>query len=1652
MNRLGAVIAAVGGIVLNSAIGAVDWAAVNAAARRQALLPVRAGEPGRVPFWNANARAFIHPPAFDFRAVEGATSYRFVLKPENGKASVWSASAPWKPLDAEVWGALPPGYQTLRVEGLDDGKRVLGVAGERTFYRAAVFRGPYPAPARGYRETARRVYAAVFRLPHVQAWLTRDEPDESYDLYCYPAKILSSMIVALARHADDAPADRAAALSVARKMADWLIARSQPADAPLAHFPPTYWGSRRKEAVRYAGQNMLSYPAVAANAFFALAEATGEARYREQALRIARTYLKLQGKDGTWPLKVREEDGQPVRDNRVVPDHELFGMLDQAFAATGDAAFTVAAERAFASVTKGACVTWNWDGQYEDQDPKPPYGNLQKGVAADAAIRLFASGRDIALAREIVDWCEDQFVVWSDPVHHMDWQHWKTPTALEQYEYYTPIDASMADMIGAFAAAYRATGDALYLAKARALADNLTRNQRPDGTIPTYFDSRAGSDWVNCMVYSAERLRELADADEGALYSFSVRPQEVYTFEGLVANAAADGALELRFVDAAGKDVAETERQLGYSPSIGRASFRAGSGRVAMTCRAGFADGISPVRGIVTCVRGGPVRFASARAYPGEPSNAGAASAGIDGRLRGEGAFARNLASNGSFEELDGSGVPKHWKWTGPGTYRLSSDSYAGERSLELSSESAGGRLECDPVRLRSRDPVQILYAAKFGKYATPHGHLDPVRVEFLSDDGHGGYSPIRERNPVPRQEYQFRAFDRFNGEWFPAFAREYAVPQEAVALRVYCEYRDRRVDGRGGSANWGTMRLDNVAVWQKPAAKVPDDVQSVAYAPLFFGGVKPPQLPAGRRREHSVVLSQRRGKDGSFFFSEERTPVRIPLSVGDLIGYDRDLELVGSVRDENERELSSFSRKVSVAPYELVQVDLPVGTPDRYGAYLVQLAVREGGAEVARGTARFAFAERRSTAKEADKDGGDYPFDLHLGAHFNFDGVQSPETADLQAGLCEMLGVRGVRLQLRYNGCRLEGTEDEAASAARGKVADFRRERLPALRRHGIRWWVSLMEQDPSSLPHSPKTEGEFAAWTAWHRALAQELRGEADFVLFGNEGLGGYVNSLGPDANLWPKSQFDGSIRHWWRCCGAALKGLKAGDPKLLCGPAHASDPDGYMARWFRKITKDELSFDCWGVNSYVEPSKIACAVARELGERHVGRSFGVIPEIGHRAANQRDYVAAADKVAETYLSVLADCPWMRHITWFILCEFDGYCLFDQSYGAMPAAVAYLTMTETLGAGRVERHHRLVDGGRLFEWRRRDGSVVLAGWSPRSQPIRVETSGDRVECLDVYGNRSAVPVREGEALVMLGPRITYLRGGTDLRMAEGVRMAARIAPEGKVVQLAVKNLRRKACSFVIRAETHPFVTVDETSLTPAELAGGQKKILDIPVTAFRPNDARRLSVRFVVREPGGVEQMCEVDVTGLADRTLPPNLAHNGAFGRWKDESSPEGWVTGSRKGTGGWMPPEWRFCRCDGDGFLSAPCAAIVVPGAHPWRNGVLYYQSAVALKPNTRYFLGAALRTVARGSWPFPIAHVKGLAGASGRKDVPLKTVPLAADSPAAKLGWNRWECVFETGSDEPCSVDVELRMQNLGYGEVRYDDIELYELGPARRIP
>lgn len=492
------------------------WQGVNKDSADQYMLPLRPGEPGGAPFWNANARQFMHSPSFAFTPTNNAAVYRFTARHRaSGTDFVFTADAPWRPL-TNIWAALPVGYVDLTVTPLDAAGNALAGEQVRSFYRAACFSGLYAPGARTYLEAAKLCYAGVYNLPHVQSWLTNAAPSSAYELYCYPAKIIAALIEAMVAHAalTEQAQERTNALEIARASADWLIANSQPAGMPLEYLPPTYWGSKRTAAT-YKGQNMMIYPPEAALSYLKLYDATQDAKYRNAALNIAVTLRALQLPGGSWYLKIWESNGLPVTANIAIPEGYFEELFQRAAQLTGDAAYTACAAATRQYTMQGPFVSYNWEGQFEDMQPTPPYENLEKGKPAEFSSYLFAlSANDPTLlpqARELLAWCEDQFTVWSQPLTHLDSANWQMPCALEQYHYYTPIDASSADMIRAFANAYAVTREPVYLEKAKAMADTVTRMQRTDGTIPTYFDSRAstGTDWLNCMVFAARALMRL---------------------------------------------------------------------------------------------------------------------------------------------------------------------------------------------------------------------------------------------------------------------------------------------------------------------------------------------------------------------------------------------------------------------------------------------------------------------------------------------------------------------------------------------------------------------------------------------------------------------------------------------------------------------------------------------------------------------------------------------------------------------------------------------------------------------------------------------------------------------------------------------------------------------------------------------------------------------------------------------------------------------------------------------------------------------------------------------------------------------------------------------------------------------------------------
>ena len=456
-----------------------ERAALAARVREDLTHEIRPGGVDGQAFWNGNAQMFMYPPAFPFQKVKGAVRYRFQVMDDQQYAHTFEAEAPTVSLKP-VWEFVPRGLVAVFCFGLDGDGQVCGLSGQRRFWKKAPFEpGVYPRAKRPYAEAQKMLCEYILNLPEV-AGLERDgRPDLSQksNFTSYPSKMQSALIRAMLSLAKVAPEKREHALKIARISADYLIEKRQKTGTPLEYFTPTYEGDGQLSGT-YSGTHMLIYPADAGAAFVNLAEAVGEAKYLEAARRIAETYIRLQGADGTWYLKVYEKDGKPVSGNRLVPT-SVINFLETLYAATGDEKYRTAADRAFAFIDDGPLRTWNWEGQFEDIRPaESRYQNLTKHNACDTAIymlkRFPGDRKRLAQAREIVRYAEDQFVVWRQPcradragykrVQTYPYETWTAPVALEQYNCYCPIDGSVAKLIRTWLALWEAEGNPLDLA------------------------------------------------------------------------------------------------------------------------------------------------------------------------------------------------------------------------------------------------------------------------------------------------------------------------------------------------------------------------------------------------------------------------------------------------------------------------------------------------------------------------------------------------------------------------------------------------------------------------------------------------------------------------------------------------------------------------------------------------------------------------------------------------------------------------------------------------------------------------------------------------------------------------------------------------------------------------------------------------------------------------------------------------------------------------------------------------------------------------------------------------------------------------------------------------------------------------------------
>ena len=520
----------------------IDYQQLNERAKKEYLQPIRPGYEKKNPYWNEFSFKFIYAPAFDFKSVKGARNYRYTIK-ENPDATEkisgktvsiinnkfkeisFFAETPNNSL-APVWNLIPAANVTLTVDALDAKGNVLETVGERKFLRDFEFCGPYNNAVRPYKEAAIKGMLYIHNMPEVKCWLDSCKPNMTFEHYTYANKTLSAILSNEARVARYVPAEREKALRIADSVAKFFIKISQPADAALAYFPPTYYkdliASKREEN---KGTTMTMDANYAINAFLDLYEVTHNKTYYDQALNIMRTYKKIQRKDGSFPIKVYIETGKPTNERNAML-YTVCVSANRFLKQYQVTEFQEMQKKAEEWMHNVAIRSFDITGQFEDVTVNnlKPYENLTNCTAAPYAKYLLGkdnpSAEDMQDARDLLKLSEDQFTYWNFLYNELGYRRYNTPCVIEQYKYKTPVDNSAANVSGGLLEYYKATGDVLAYAKAKAIIDNMTIQQNPkNGYLPTTWDCSTRrinelSIWLNCAEVTIERLLEMSELQQ----------------------------------------------------------------------------------------------------------------------------------------------------------------------------------------------------------------------------------------------------------------------------------------------------------------------------------------------------------------------------------------------------------------------------------------------------------------------------------------------------------------------------------------------------------------------------------------------------------------------------------------------------------------------------------------------------------------------------------------------------------------------------------------------------------------------------------------------------------------------------------------------------------------------------------------------------------------------------------------------------------------------------------------------------------------------------------------------------------------------------------------------------------------------------------
>lgn len=479
----------------------------------------------------AVGRRYIHPPMVDFKPVDKASRYEIYLVQRDQLHGTISTEQP-PVVAAKGWDQLVPGKAGIVIAAFDASGKRLALSRLFPFYVAPDFNPEVAPPARqSYRAAALAAFNALytFKLPDETPG-PKDGPGSKilpvllscagslhyYSPYSFP--VLhdwehGDMLADLDVIAD---AELKAKIRIyASSVGDHLLMSRLPAEE-------NQYGGLVRGCVDHQGRPALGYhvadPKVeekmlrliepakngyAGGTLLTIYELTQDAKYLDAAVTMADTLARNQLEDGSWPARVDGKTGEVLGSYSSSPG-AVAKFMNRLAKHRPDARWGDVEQRARAWMLKYPAKTGGWVVNYDDGGAGATLANPYAGLSN---MDLFAFVRylckvstDVPDWQRIMDeqfaWNDNMFVFYgSDPLLPIEPYY---PTCAEQGipssflhgGCWLPMDFHTANWGKALVAAYRATTDQRYLARAKAAANALTQYQLEDGRTMTWMCDR----------------------------------------------------------------------------------------------------------------------------------------------------------------------------------------------------------------------------------------------------------------------------------------------------------------------------------------------------------------------------------------------------------------------------------------------------------------------------------------------------------------------------------------------------------------------------------------------------------------------------------------------------------------------------------------------------------------------------------------------------------------------------------------------------------------------------------------------------------------------------------------------------------------------------------------------------------------------------------------------------------------------------------------------------------------------------------------------------------------------------------------------------------------------------------------------------------